>query len=125
MDTLAKTKAVHAALLMALDQITKEHGLDTLSIGKLSYDSNGFSASLTGVFAGGDTKELAKLRRSAFMYGLSENVCNAIITYNKQQYKVVGMRNTKIELEQNGKIYTAPINSVVNAIKLHNKELCK
>lgn len=122
MEALVKTKQVHAALNAALAQIAKDHNLDSLKVGKLTYSDNGFSTSLSAIFEGGDSKELAKLRKSAFMYGLKESVCNAIITFNKEPFKLIGMRNTKMVLEQAGKTYTAPIESVVNAIKVYHPE---
>lgn len=122
MDALAKTKEVNAALNIALAQIAKDHGLDALKTGKLTYSENGFTTTLTAVFSGGDTKDMAKLRRNAFTYGLNESVCNAVITYSKQQFKVIGMRNTKIVLEQGGKSFTAPIDAVVNSIKVYHPE---
>lgn len=124
MEALVKTKQVHAALKAALAQIAKDHNLDSLTVGKLTYSDNGFSTSLSAIFEGGDTKDMAKLRRSAFMYGLKESVCNASITFNSQQFNVIGMRNTKMVLEQGGKAYTAPIESVVNSIKVNHPDLC-
>lgn len=122
MDALTKTKQVHAALNAALAQIAKDHNLDSLKVGKLTYSDDGFSATVSAIFAGGDSKDMAKLRRNAFIYGLKESVCNAVITYNKQEFKVIGMRNTKMVLEQNGKSFTAPIESVLNAIKVYHPE---
>lgn len=124
MTPLAQTKAIHEDLTKALDEIAAKYGLQKAKFNSLKYDDNGFTATLNVVFAGGESKEMAKLRAHTRIYGLKEDVCGAEIMYSNGRYKLMGMRNTKVLLEQNGKSYNAPIDAVVNSIKHYHPEFC-
>lgn len=121
---LAQTKAIHEDIKQALAEIAKKHGLETCQLGKITYDENGFKSSLDVVFAGGDSKEMAKLRMMVGSLGLKEDVCNAEVLYSNGRYKVIGMRKTNLVLESAGKTYTAPVKAVVKSIQHYHPELC-
>lgn len=119
----AKIAAVTIDLNEALAQIAAKHGLDKLERGRCTFTDNGFEMKLSAVFAGGDTKEMAKLRSHAFMYGLKEEVCGAVINYGTDHFELIGMKQTNMLLKKGGKQFVAPIDQVVAAIKRNHPNL--
>lgn len=119
----AKIAAVTIDLNEAFAQIAAKHGLDKLERGRCTFTDNGFEMKLSAVFAGGDTKEMAKLRSHAFMYGLKEAVCGAVINYGTDNFELVGMKQTNMLLKKGDKQFVAPIDQVVAAIKRNHPNL--
>lgn len=124
MTTKAQVQAIYNDIDAALAEIAKKHGLDKLKLGNCSFSNDGFTSKLEGIFSGGESKEMQKLRLHAFSYGLKEDVCNATIKYSNAEYKVIGLRSKNMLIERDGRIYTAPAEQVVRSIKFYNRELC-
>jgi len=119
----AKIAAVTIDLNEALAQIAAKHGLDKLERGRCTFTDNGFEMKLSAVFAGGDSKEMAKLRSHAPMYGLKEEVCGAVITYANDNFELIGMKQTNMVLRKGGKQFVAPIDQIVASIRKNHPDL--
>lgn len=119
----AKIAAITIDLNEALVQIAAKHGLDKLERGRCTFTDNGFEMKLSAVFEGGDTKEMAKLRSNAFMYGLKEEVCGAVIQYANDNFELIGMKQTNMVLRKGGKQFVAPIDQIVASIRKNHPDL--
>ncbi len=119
----AKIAAITIDLNEALAQIAAKHGLDKLERGRCTYTDDGFQMKLSAVFAGGDSKEMAKLRSHASIYGLKEEVCGAIIQYANKNFELIGMKQTNMVLRKDGKQFVAPIEKIVASIKRNHPNL--
>lgn len=119
----AKIAAITIDLNEALAQIAAKHGLDKLERGRCTYTDDGFEMKLSAVFAGGDSKEMAKLRSHASIYGLKEEVCGAIIQYANENFELIGMKQTNMVLRKGGKQFLAPIEKIVASIKRNHPNL--
>jgi len=116
---------IHKDLLSTLKDFANKHGLSDIKTGNMSYNTNGFSIKVEATFAGGESKEMRKLRHSAVLYNFKESICNAEINYAKLNVRVTGMRTTKVILEDviTGSQYLASIKDLQEVCRRHYPEL--
>lgn len=109
-------KDIEAALL----EVSKKNGIESINIGSIGYSADGFKVNIEGVFSGGETADMKKLKAYAPLIGLKVEIAGSEITYAKKKFKVIGMKQTNLILQDADKSYTAKIEHVVNDLKKQN-----
>lgn len=120
-----KVIIIHNAIREALQKVAQEHGLDKLDTRTLRYSDNGFSVNIEGTFAGGESKEMRKLRANYALYGFKESICNAVVKYDNINLQIIGLRSNVNLLGKDvdtNKEYLVHISSLVNILKSQNSE---
>ena len=120
-----KVIIIHNAIRDALQKVAHEHGLDKLDTGTLRYSDNGFTVNVEGTFAGGESKEMQKLKASYSLYGFKESICNAVVKYDKMNLQIIGMRSNVNLLTKDtntNKEYLVKIESMLRFLKKEKSE---
>ena len=109
----------------AMAEIAKKYNLEKLKILNSTYNSNGFTTKVEGVFAGGISKDMQVLQANADIYGFKKEIANSIINYAGKQYTVVGLKRSNLMLksQENNKTYSANIKTVYNELVVQKSTL--
>lgn len=119
----AKIAAITIDLNKAFLQIIKKHGLDKMERGRCTFTDDGFQMKISGVFSGGDSSEMAKLRANTVVLGLKDSAVGAVINLGGEHYELIGMKQKNLVLRKGEKNYIASIDNVVAAIKRNHPDL--
>lgn len=101
----------------ALAEVAKNNGIDSVKIGTIRFDENGFRTTLEAKFEGGESIELRTLRSNASLWGFKPEIAGAKISYGNKEYTVTGIKRTKMTLEHAGKTFLAPVDTILNSLK--------
>lgn len=119
-----KLQEIRQAMEAALEAVAKEHGIESIKFGSMSYDESGFKVGLTAQFQGADSKEVRALRLNAKVLGFKPEIAGAIIDYGNKNYEIVGFGRSAFHLKDaNGKTYTAKVDLVRNALRMQKSDL--
>ena len=118
-NMVSKEKLTKIRLEMdqALDQVAKNNNIESIKIGTIRFDENGFKTSIEANFEGGESVELRTLKMSAAIYGFKPEIAGAKINFGNKEYTVTGVKRTKMTLENGGKTYLAPIDKIVQTLR--------
>ncbi len=121
----AQIQEIRAAIDEALAAVATRFRMESIKLGSIRYDANGFSARLDAVFEGGDTPEMVNLRMGASLFGFRPEIAGAEISYSSDQYRVVGLRRTKLILvkQRDGREFTADAVSVARSLRKQGSDL--
>lgn len=119
-----KLQEIHQAMETALEAVAKEHGIESIKFGSMSYDEGGFKVGLTAQFVGAESKELRSLRLNAKSLGFKPEIAGAMIDYGNKKYEIIGFGRSAFHLKDgNGKTYTAKVDLVRNALRMQKSDL--
>lgn len=96
-----KAKEVRIKLGEVLSKFAEENGLESLSIGNISYDEEGFSTRLSAKFELDSKEEEVYFNRKAILMGLRGGLY-------KEELDIKGKKFTIVEINTN-----APVNSII------------
>lgn len=124
-EIVSKTKlaAIRKDVEAALAQVAKKHNIETMKLGTIRYDADGFRTTLEARFEGGESEDMKALRMNAQFIGFKSEIAGATIKYANKDCKVVGMKRTKLVLEVDGKSCTAPIDQVLRVLQSQKSPL--
>lgn len=107
----------------ALADVAKSNGIDSIKIGTIRFDENGFRTTIEAKFEGGESIELSTLRINAKLLGFKPEIAGAKINYANKEYTVTGLKRTKMTLEHAGKTFVAPVDTILNTLKAQKSPL--
>lgn len=120
--TAQQLKAIRQDIEAALKAVAEKHGLQTVKVGTMRHDADGFRTALEVQYQGGDTADMKALRLNAPFMGFNQEIAGATIQYGGKILKVTGMKRTKLVLEADGKTYTASIDDVKRVLQKQNSQ---
>lgn len=119
-----KLQEIRQAMETALEAVAKEHNIESIKFGSMSYDESGFKVGLTAQFQGAESKEVRALRLNAKSLGFKPEIAGAKINYGNKEYEIVGFGRSAFHLkDMNGKTYTAKVDLVRHALRMQNSDL--
>lgn len=118
-----KIKIIRADLEDALNAVGKKHGIESIKLGTIRFDEDGFKVPLEANFVGGDSADLKTLKQNARILGFKPEIAGASIKYGGKDYIVTGLRRTKLTLEKDGKTYTGSVDQILTTLKLQKSPL--
>jgi hypothetical protein len=123
----ARLKEIRTSIEKALNKVCLDEKLDSLKLGKITFDANGFKSSVVATFQGGDTPEIRDLKFNAELLGFNKEIAGAEIKYANKNFKVIGLKRTNLSLESldDGKVYTAKIDQILKSLQLQKSPLVK
>lgn len=122
MKTVQQLNQIRNDIEMALEAITKKHGLEKVNIGRFSHHNDGFRTTLEVQYQGGDTLDMKALKLNAPFLGFTADIAGATIQYGGKEGKIVGMKRTNLLIEIKGKTYTAKIDDVKRVLQSQKSE---
>jgi ribulose-5-phosphate 4-epimerase/fuculose-1-phosphate aldolase len=114
-DTISQLrKSLHAALT----KFAQAHGLDSASVGNISYSSTSFTAKIEFMLADAEETEFA---RHAALVGLRPEDYGRLITVDGREFRVVGVdprcRKYPVTVRcSDGKVFKMNLNTVNTAL---------
>lgn len=101
----------------ALLEVAQKHGIDSVKLGTITHDNDGFRTKLEVRYVGGENADMKTLKFNAPYMGFKPEIAGATIQYSGKDCKVVGMKRTKMLLEIKGKVYSASIDDVKRVLQ--------
>lgn len=122
MKTAKQISEIRQEIEVALTAISKKHGLEKVTIGRITHDNDGFRTTLEVQYEGGDTSDMKTLKINAPFLGFKPEIAGATIQYSGKECKVIGMKRTNLLVEIQGKTYTAKIDDVKRVLKTQKSQ---
>lgn len=120
----SKLQEIRQSLELAISEVAKQHGIESIKLGNIRYDESGFKVPIEAVFEGGETKEMKNLRLNAKLLGFKPEIAGATIIYGQKQYEVIGLGRSAFHLKGvDGKNYTAKVEIVRHTLEMQNSPL--